>query len=153
MYEHTSLVQSTLEVLMARYSSKNSLLENVKNAQLLASSGRERQFRLVDQMLKQLEQNAETHELWGELESESDQAQNKQTKDILKELTGICRVRRQVLEFDEDYMADREIQDLHRHAFRTLIENRMHVYLCARRVLRERFAIIELSVCKLSRLI
>ncbi|RYG93849.1 hypothetical protein EON65_58320, partial [archaeon] len=91
MYEHTPLVQSTLEVLMAHYSSKHSLLENVKNSQLLASNGRERQFRLVDQMLKQLEQNAETHELWGELESEADQAQNKQTKDILKELTDICR--------------------------------------------------------------
>jgi hypothetical protein len=34
-------------------------------------------------MLQQLEQNAETHELWGELQTEADYAVNKQTKDIL----------------------------------------------------------------------
>eukprot|EP00981_Chlorochromonas_danica_P006655 scaffold1447_cov165-Ochromonas_danica.AAC.1 len=74
MYEHTALVQSTLEVLMAHHSLKKTLLENAHNIQLLASHPRERQYRIVDQMLKQLEQNAETHELWGELETESDHA-------------------------------------------------------------------------------
>eukprot|EP01040_Poterioochromonas_malhamensis_P001446 gene1446-1534_t len=115
MYEHTALVQSALEVLMAHHSLRSSLLEHARNIQLLASHGRERQFRIVDQMLQQLEQNAETHELWGEMETDADLAVNKQTKDILRELIEICRVRRYVLEFDEDYMADREIQDLYRN--------------------------------------
>jgi hypothetical protein len=115
MYEHTSLVQSALEVLMAHHSLRSTLIENAKNIQLLVAHGRERQFRIVDQMLQQLEQNAETHELWGELETDADHAVNKQTKDILKELIEICRIRRYVLEFDEDYSADREIQDLYRN--------------------------------------
>ncbi|RYG94123.1 hypothetical protein EON65_57930, partial [archaeon] len=91
MYVHAPLVQSTLEVLMAHHSKRKILLDNIQNLQLLASPKRERQYTTVRQMLQQLEQNAETHELWGELESEADQAQNKQTKDILKELTDICR--------------------------------------------------------------
>jgi hypothetical protein len=37
---------------------------------------------MVDQMLQQLEQNAETHELWGELGSDADYLTNKQTKVI-----------------------------------------------------------------------
>jgi hypothetical protein len=115
MYVHTALVQSTLEVVMAHHSMRRILLDNAKNVQLLASHKRERQFRMVDQMLQQLEQNAETQELWGELESDADRAVSKQTKDILYELIDMCRVRRYVLEFDEDYMADREIQDLYRN--------------------------------------
>eukprot|EP00981_Chlorochromonas_danica_P005600 scaffold1159_cov160-Ochromonas_danica.AAC.22 len=95
MYVHTPLVQSALEVLMAHHSKRRILLDNVCSIQLLASHRRERQYIMVDQMLKQLEQNAETHELWGELETESDHAVNKQTKDIMRELTDICRIRRQ----------------------------------------------------------
>jgi hypothetical protein len=115
MFAHSPLVQSVLEVLMSHYSMKSNLLTNARNAQILASSKREKQFRSVDQMLQQLEQNAETHELWGELETEGDKITNKQTKQILIELTELCRVRRFVLEFDEDYMADTEIQDLYRN--------------------------------------
>jgi hypothetical protein len=115
MFVHTPLVQSTLEVVMAHHSMRRILLDNARNVQLLASHKRERQFRMVDQMLKQLEQNAETQELWGELETDADRAINKQTQDILKELIDMCRIRRYVLEFDEDFMADTEIQDLYRN--------------------------------------
>ncbi|KAJ1386827.1 hypothetical protein B484DRAFT_440231, partial [Ochromonadaceae sp. CCMP2298] len=115
MFVHTPLMQSTLEVLMAHHSKRKTLLDNAGNVQLLASHDRERQYKIVDQMLQQLEQNAETHELWGELENDMHHAQNKQTKDILMELTDICRIRRKVLEFDEDFMADTEIQDLFRN--------------------------------------
>jgi hypothetical protein len=115
MFSNSSLVQSVLEVLMAQYSMRSTILENAKSVQLLASNKREKQFRVVDQMLQELEQNAETHELWGELESDADHAVNKRTKQILIELVNICRIRRFVLEFDEDYMADNEIQDLYRN--------------------------------------
>eukprot|EP01034_Spumella_vulgaris_P027014 gene27014-33674_t len=115
MFVHTPLVQSTLEVLMAHHSMRRTLLDNAKVVQLLVSTKRERQYKTVDQMLQQLEQNAETHELWGELETEKHHAQNKQTKDILRELIDICRVRRFVLEFDEEFEADKDIQNLYRN--------------------------------------
>ena len=115
MFVHTPLMQSALEVLMAHHSMRRILLDNANNVQLLASHKRERQYKMVDSMLKQLEQNAETHELWGELETDADHLLNKQTRDILTELTDICRVRRVVLEFDEEFMADVEIQNLFRN--------------------------------------
>lgn len=115
MFSYSPLVQGVLEILQSYYSMRNNILENAKNVQLIVSSRREKQYRMVDQMLQQLEQNAETHELWGELETDEDYRINKQTKEILQELINLCRVRRQVLEFDEDFMADTEIQDLYRN--------------------------------------
>ncbi|KAJ1387565.1 hypothetical protein B484DRAFT_409862, partial [Ochromonadaceae sp. CCMP2298] len=98
MFTHMPLTQSTLEVLMSHHSMRKTLLDNASSVQLLASHGRERQYKIVDQMLQQ-----------------ADRAVNKQTKDILRELTDICRVRRKVLEFDEEFMADVAIQDLYRN--------------------------------------
>jgi len=115
LYVHTPLVQSTLEVLMAHHSKRRSLLDHAKDVQLLASHKRERQFKIVDQMLQQLEQNAERQELWGELETEADYQTSAQTKSILLELTDICRVQRQTLEFEEVFTADAEIQNLYRN--------------------------------------
>lgn len=120
MFEHNDLVQSALEVLMAHHSKQLTLLSNLNSLQLLASPSRERQFRIVDQMLKQLEQNAETQELWGELQTDADRAVNKQTHDILEELIDICRVRRTELDVedgyaDDDFKADADIQDLFRN--------------------------------------
>jgi hypothetical protein len=115
MFVHPPLVQGCIEVLMAHHSKRRSLLTHATEVQLLASTKRERQFKIVDQMLQQLEQNAETQELWGELVTEADRATSKQTMDILHELTDICRVRRLVLEFDEEYSADVEIQNLYRN--------------------------------------
>lgn len=59
----TALVQSALEVLMAHHSKRRTLLQNLQSLQLLASPERERQFRIVDAMLRQLEQNAEVRTL------------------------------------------------------------------------------------------
>ena len=56
-------------------------------------------------MLQELEQNAETQELWGALENDDHRATCRRTKDILIELTEIGRVRRQILEFDEEFEA------------------------------------------------
>ena len=113
MYVHTPLVQSTLEVLMAHHSKRRSLLNSLNEVQLLTSHGRERQFRIVQQMLLQLENNSETEELWGTLDSEESRAVDKQTKDILIELAGICRVKIVELEFDAEYKPDPEIQTLY----------------------------------------
>lgn len=115
MFVCNPLVQGSLDILMAYHTMRKSLLNNAMKCQLLVSVKRERQYKLVDSMLQQLERNAETHELWGELESDADEAVNKQTKDILLELIDICRVRRTVLEFDEEFKADFEIQNLYRN--------------------------------------
>ncbi len=115
MFNHPSLVQSALEVLMSHYSARGTLLENCKNVQLLASNKREKQYYNIYRDLRELEQNAETHELWGLLKSPDDRIQNEHTKDIMRNLTNLLKIRREILEFDEDYMADTEIQDLYRN--------------------------------------
>eukprot|EP00605_Chrysophyceae_sp_TOSAG23-4_P001929 GSChrysophyteH1.ASY1.ANO1.2132.1 assembled CDS len=116
MFKYTALVQGALDLLMLRHSTVNQLIHNCKQTQLLVSPKRERQFRLIDQMLQQLERNAETHELWGELVSDADYAMNKQTKDILKELSELCRKR--TFEFrgsNATYVPEVEIQNLLRN--------------------------------------
>ena len=115
MFIHPPLIQSTLEVLMAHYSQRRNLLKNARGVQLLATTKREKQYRKVDEMLQELEQNAETQELWGELETEADYEQSKRTKDILIELTEMCKVRSFVLEFGEDYLPDVDVQNLYRN--------------------------------------
>ena len=115
MFKHTKLMQGALDILMLRYSMQKTLLQNAAVTQLLIAPKRERQFRLIDQMLQQLERNAETHELWGELQSDADYLVNKQTKDILTELTEVCRS--VSFEFDQrnKYKPEPEIQDLLRN--------------------------------------
>lgn len=115
MFVHPPLVQKVLEVLMSHYSMNSMILNNARDVQLLASSKREKQFRQVEKMLQTLEQNAETHELWGELESEEDKKTNDTTAKILANLIELCRVRCFVLEFDTDFVPDKEIQDLYRN--------------------------------------
>ena len=115
MYLHSSLVQSSLALLMSNHSMRKTLLGNAKSVQLLVSLKRERQFKQISQMLQQLERNAETHELWGELQSEQDYAISKQTTDILKELTYMCKIKSTIIDFDDDYAPDTDIQNLYRN--------------------------------------
>jgi len=115
MFVHVELVQVALDVLMAFHSSRNVLFMNIQKMQLLVTPQRERQFKLIRNMVQQLERNAETHELWGELESEEDHRINKQTFDHMVELLNYCRSRSKVLIFDEDYEPDRDTQNLLRN--------------------------------------
>ncbi len=115
MYENSELVQVVLDVLVSFHSTRYALLKNAKNTQLLASPESERQFRYVEQMLLQLERNAETHELWGKLATPDDIAKNKQTKDYLNELLDLCRVRNAELNFGTDYTPVQHVQDMLRN--------------------------------------
>jgi hypothetical protein len=63
MYTDNTLVQGVLDVIVAHYSIRKTLKSNADNVQLLVSPRRERQFKLIDQMLMQLERNAETQVL------------------------------------------------------------------------------------------
>ena len=115
MFKHKALTQGALEVLQARHSLRETLMSNINEVQLLVSPKRERQFRLISSIVQQLERNAETHELWGELATDVDHATNKQTKEIMQELIDLCRVRCTHLEFNLDYVADSQIQNLLRN--------------------------------------
>jgi inositol 1,4,5-triphosphate receptor type 3 len=115
MFVHSPLVQGSLDVLMAHHSSKEILLENAANAQIIASAKRQKEFVKIRQWVATLEQNAETHELWGELQSEEDHHLNKATKEILRELIACVRTSRYTFEFDQDYEPVSEVQNMLRN--------------------------------------
>jgi len=115
MFQSNDVVQRSLELLMSHHSARRSLLGHAKVAQLMVSPKHEKLFSQVEQLLGQLERNAETHELWGELLKESDFVTNEQTKSILRELTQLCKVRRFMFDYDGEYAADKNIQDLFRN--------------------------------------
>lgn len=119
MFVHPPLVQRVLDVLMAHYTRRRTLLHNAENVQLLVSGRRERQYKLIDQMLFQLDLNIETHELWGELENEQHHATNKQTIDMLTELIEVCCIRRSSL--DPEYLGSTSLPDVEiQHLLRNL---------------------------------
>ena len=115
MFNHVDLVQVVLDVLMAHHSARFLLFNNAQKTQLLIAPQRERQLKTIRNMLRELERNAETHELWGELQTEEDQRLNRQTFEHMNDLIQMCRTRCKVLEFDEDYKADSDIQNLLRN--------------------------------------
>jgi hypothetical protein len=115
MFSSNALVQRGLELLMAHHSSRSSLLRNSRTLQLMISPKHEKLFATVDTLLQTLERNAETHELWGELQSESDLQTNTQTKAILVELCQLTRVRRYVFDVDGEYAPDVDTQNLYRN--------------------------------------
>lgn len=115
MFSHTALVDGTLNLIMNHHCMRQQMILNAESVQLLVAPRRERQFRQIDQMLQQLEGNAETHELWGMLRYDSDYATNKQTKDIMKELIEIVSVQLSTVEFEKINKPDLEIQNLLRN--------------------------------------
>lgn len=112
MYDDAGLVQVILDITTSFYASRSILMQNAEHVQLLVSSKRERQFKQIDTMLRQLESNAETQELWGALVTEDDKNKCKQTKEILDELLFAVRSTRNVLEFDEEFVPEPDIQNL-----------------------------------------
>ena len=115
MFNYTSLVHGTLDLAMNHHSMRQQMIANAERVQLLVAPRRERQFRQIDQMLQQLERNAETHELWGTLKNDSDYATNKQTKDIIRELIDIVSVPLSTVEFERINKPDTDIQNLLRN--------------------------------------
>ena len=56
-------------ILVTQYTSRSILMEQAANTQLFVKSDHERLFGKIDKMLHQLQLNAETQELWGNLET------------------------------------------------------------------------------------
>ena len=115
MYQDTTLVQTGLDVLVAHFSSRAILLNNAKKVQLLISNRRQKQYHTIDQMLLKLQKNAATQELWGSLQTEDDIQTNIQTQEILIQLIDTCRMPRFVLEFNEEFTPEKDVQNLLRN--------------------------------------
>ena len=115
MYHDTTLVQTALDVLVAHFSSRAILLNNAKKVQLLISNRRQKQYHTIDQMLLKLQKNAATQELWGSLQTEEDIQTNIQTQEILIQLIDTCRMPRFVLEFNEEFTPEKDVQNLLRN--------------------------------------
>ena len=118
MYFNADLVQGVLNVIVAHNSSRNVLLNNAKEVQLLVSHKREKQQSEIDGMLRQLNRNIETNELWCDLETKEDHRIYEETCNILTRLTEACRSSRKVLEFGNPYIQDVDTQNMLRnHGF------------------------------------
>lgn len=115
MYDDPLLVQSTLTLIIQNNSIATNILENIKNAQILSSAGREHQYHQVHDMILQLDRNIETHALWCNLLTEKDKEICNNCISILKSLLDISRTRLKVLQFDEDYTPDGVVQKLLRN--------------------------------------
>ena len=112
MFKNSALVQGVLDILVGHYSVASNLLENFNSIQLLVSPQNERKFKLISQILRQLESNAETQELWGGLNSPEDRLLSTQTHGIIDELLDLCKVRLTHFSVDGKYKPDIEIQTL-----------------------------------------
>lgn len=115
MYSDSEVVQSTLNVLMTHHTAVKVLLDNLDHVQLLVSSKREKQYQKLEKCLSHLHHDADTHSMWCKLLTEEDRRVNQDTMSNLKELLSLLRIRRQVLEFDEEFEPDISVQDMMRN--------------------------------------
>ena len=118
MYSNPDLVQGVLNVIVAHNSSRSVLLNNAQQVQLLVSHKREKQQTEIASMLRQLNRNVETNELWSDLHTEEDERVYVETCGILTKLIEACRSSRKELAFDEAYEPDVDTQNMLRnHGF------------------------------------
>ena len=115
MYQNSGLVQAVLDFIVTLYSSRSILLNHFEEVQILSTKQKEEQFHSIDVMLQQVQTLAETQELWGALETTEDEQKNKALKDFLVQLIDTCRSPRFILEFDEEYYPQKDVQDLLRN--------------------------------------
>jgi hypothetical protein len=115
MYSDSDVVQSTLNVLMTHHTAVKILLDNLDQVQLLVSAKREKQYQKLEKCLGHLQHDVDTHSMWCKLLTEEDRRINQDTISNLKELLSLLRIRRQVLEFDEEFEPDTNVQDMMRN--------------------------------------
>lgn len=115
MYVNADLVQSVLDLLMAHHSSVSSMISNARLVQLLVSPVRERQYKMVDSLLLELDRNIEKYALWANVSNDEEMEHCNRSIEILNLLRDNCRIRRKVLEFDYDHEPDLQMQNLLRN--------------------------------------
>ena len=115
MYVNADLVQSVLDLLMAHHSSVSSMMVNARAVQLLVSPSRERQYKMANDLLLELDRHIERYALWSKVSNEEEMGICQRSIEILSVLRDNCRTRRTVLEFDFDYEQDKHMQNLLRN--------------------------------------
>ena len=131
MFENSALVQIALDLLMFHHTLRTSLLSNFMKVQLIASPKSILQYENVKSMLAEVERYIETNGTWGHLISDDDKVCDAETKSILRNLINLCKQRRHVLEFDQDYQPVSSVQDLLRNlGFRELSVKMRRLLTC-----------------------
>jgi hypothetical protein len=103
MYSHPVLVQVTLELLMIHHSSHQILMDNAHKMQLIVTESGEEQYSRMEKLVSTLKRDADTHEIWGKLDTSDFRKINVDVHKYLVELTENCRKLREVLKFDETH--------------------------------------------------
>lgn len=103
MYASPQLVQVTLELLMIHHSSHRILIDNLQKLQLISTDAGEEQYSRMEKLVSVLKRDADTHEIWGNLDSHANRQVNTNVHKFLAELTENCRKLREVLKFDESH--------------------------------------------------
>lgn len=112
MYDHAPLVQSVLDVLIAHHSATRSMLDNVGRLQILVTKRREKQFSYISASLLKLDRHIETHALWKKLSNDDQRATQEECLTMLRAFESHLKIRRRVLEFDEEFEPDVTIQNM-----------------------------------------
>eukprot|EP01031_Cornospumella_fuschlensis_P031175 gene31175-37679_t len=115
MYNHSPLVQAVLELLMAHYSSVEVLVSNLSKVQLISSDEGESKYKKLEHIVESLKRDADTHEIWGKLETPEHRRISADMHKHLTELAQECRKVREVLKFDEKYEPVPFIQNILRN--------------------------------------
>lgn len=115
MYSQPTLVQSVLDLIMTHHSSKRLLLDNISALQLITSERDESNFLQLQKVVVTLKRYADTHEIWGKLDTEEHRRYNNETHAFLSELTNQCKKWCEVLTFNEFYEPIKFIQNILRN--------------------------------------
>lgn len=115
MYNRPNLVQSVLDLLMTHHASRRLLLENISKMQLITSDNDEKKFRRLEKIVSSLKTQADTHEIWGKLETQEHREVSSNMHRYLMELTDHCKKTREVLHFDESFEPVTFIQNILRN--------------------------------------
>lgn len=115
MYSQSSLVQSVLDLLMYHHNSSKFLLEHISRLQLITSIDGEKTFSRLEIVLTTLKRHADTHDIWGKLETAEHRKISAETHNLLLELKNKCKKPREILQFDESYEPIKFIQNVLRN--------------------------------------
>ncbi|GMI18313.1 hypothetical protein TrLO_g8656, partial [Triparma laevis f. longispina] len=114
-YDYPDLVQNSLQVLMVHHSTRQILLNNIRQVQLLTTTGQEDLHDRLLRKLKLLEEHAEKSELWIEFENPRDFEICEEVQQILAELTDEIKTDSEDLEYGGDESANEDIQNVLRN--------------------------------------
>ena len=114
-YDYPQLVQESLQVLMVHHSTRQILLDNIKQVQLLTSTSQEDLHDRLKQKLMILDKHAEQSELWVEFENPGDDAICEEVQSILAELADYCKTDSENLDPDGGDAPDEEVQNILRN--------------------------------------